>query len=87
MYPFYTPWKQKFRGFLMYSGVIEMEHWQTKKQTRNVIKNFIVAFLAVKKKKWWKYRISSNKRRVSNKRCPLISAAPLGIHIEISASL
>ena len=34
----------------MYSGVIEMEHWQTKKQTRNVIKNFIVAFLAVKKK-------------------------------------
>ena len=50
MYPFYTPWKQKFRGFLMYSGVIEMEHWQTKKQTRNVIKNFIVAFLAVKKK-------------------------------------
>ena len=35
---------------------------------------------------WYlKYRISSNKRRASNKRCPLISAAPLGI--EISASL
>ena len=33
------------------------------------------------------YRISSNKRRASNKRRPLISAAPLGIHIEISASL
>ena len=32
------------------------------------------------------YRISS-KRRASNKRRPLISAAPLGIHIEISASL
>ena len=33
------------------------------------------------------YRISSNKRRASNKCRPLISAAPLGIHIEISASL
>ena len=31
------------------------------------------------------YRISSNKRRVSNKRGALISAVPLGIHIEISA--
>ena len=33
------------------------------------------------------YRISSNKRRASNKCRPLISAAPLGIHIETSASL
>ena len=33
------------------------------------------------------YRISSNKCCSSNKRRPLISAAPLGIHIEISASL
>ena len=33
------------------------------------------------------YRISSNERRVSNKRRPLISVALLGIHIEISASL
>ena len=33
-----------------------------------------------------KYRISSNKRRASNKRRPLISAEPLGIHTEISAS-
>ena len=33
------------------------------------------------------YRISSNKRRVSNKRRPQISAAPFGIHIEITASL
>ena len=33
------------------------------------------------------YCISSNKRRVSDKSRPLISAAPLGIHIEISASL
>ena len=33
------------------------------------------------------YCISSNKRRASNKCRPLISAAPLGIHIEISASL
>ena len=33
------------------------------------------------------YHISSNKRQFSNKRCPLISAAPLGIHIEISVSL
>ena len=32
------------------------------------------------------YRISSNKRLASNKRYPLISAAPLGIVIEISAS-
>ena len=33
------------------------------------------------------YRISFNKHQVSNKCCPLISAAPLGIHIEISAFL
>ena len=33
------------------------------------------------------YHISSNKRRASNKRHSLISAALLGIHIEISASL
>ena len=33
-----------------------------------------------------KYRISSNKRRASNKRRSLISTMPLGIHIEISAS-
>ena len=32
------------------------------------------------------HRISSNKRLASNKRCPLISASPFGIHIEISAS-
>ena len=32
------------------------------------------------------YRTSCNKRRASNKGRPLISAAPLGIHIEISAS-
>ena len=32
------------------------------------------------------YRISSNKRRASKKRRPLISAVPFGIHIEISAS-
>ena len=32
------------------------------------------------------YRISYKKRRASNKRRPLIGAAPLGIHIEISAS-
>ena len=34
-----------------------------------------------------KYRISSDKRRVSNKRRPPISVAPLGMHIETSASL
>ena len=33
------------------------------------------------------YRISSNKHRTSSKRCPLISAATSGIHIELSASL
>ena len=33
-----------------------------------------------------KYRIIRDKRRASNKRRPLISAAPLGINIEISAS-
>ena len=32
------------------------------------------------------YRISSNKHQASNERRPLISAASLGIHIEISAS-
>ena len=34
-----------------------------------------------------KYRIFCNKRRASNKRRPLLSTAPLGIHIEIRASL
>ena len=34
-----------------------------------------------------KYCISSNKCRISNKRLHLVSAASLGIHIEISASL
>ena len=33
------------------------------------------------------YRISSNKHQVSNNHRPLISASPLGIHIEKSASL
>ena len=33
------------------------------------------------------YRISSNKRRALNNRRPLIGAAPLGMHIEINASL
>ena len=33
------------------------------------------------------YRISSNKRRASDKLSPLISAVILGIHTEISASL
>ena len=33
------------------------------------------------------YRISSEKRRDSNKRLPQTSAAPLGIQIGISASL
>ena len=32
------------------------------------------------------YRISSIERRASNKPRPLISAAPFGIHIEISAA-
>ena len=34
-----------------------------------------------------KYRISSNKRRALSKYRTLISATPLGIHIEISAFL
>ena len=33
------------------------------------------------------YRISINKHRVANKRRPLMSVAPLGIHIQTSASL
>ena len=33
-----------------------------------------------------KYHISSNKCWASNKGHPLLSATPLGIHIEISAS-
>ena len=24
---FYTPWKQKTRGFLMFSGGVERDHW------------------------------------------------------------
>ena len=40
-----------------------------------------------KKIKKLRYRISSNKRRASNKRRPLINVTPLGIHIEISVSL
>ena len=39
------------------------------------------------KRKFSVHRISSSKCWASNKRCPLISAAFLGIHIEISASL
>ena len=27
MFHFYTPWKQKTRGFLMISGGIKVEHW------------------------------------------------------------
>ena len=27
MFHFYTPWKQKTGGFLMFSGGIEVEHW------------------------------------------------------------
>ena len=34
-----------------------------------------------------KYCISSNQRRASYKRCPLISAATLDMYIEISAAL
>ena len=33
------------------------------------------------------YRISSNRQQASNKHWPLISAAPSGIHIEISTFL
>ena len=33
------------------------------------------------------YHISSNKHWATNKRCPLISTAPLTINIEINASL
>ena len=33
------------------------------------------------------YRISSNKHRASNKHRPLLSAASLGFHVEISTSL
>ena len=32
------------------------------------------------------YHTSSNKHQASNKYCPLLSTAPLGIHIKISAS-
>ena len=35
----------------------------------------------------YEYRISSNKRRALNKRHSIISAASLGIHIEISVFL
>ena len=34
----------------------------------------------------FEYRISSNNHQASNKRCPLISVVPLGIHIKISTS-
>ena len=33
------------------------------------------------------YRISSNNRMISNRRCPLINAAPLGIHSKVSTTL
>ena len=44
-------------------------------------------YFLLTKIRYSEYRISSNKRRASNKFRPLISTAPLGIHIEISASL
>ena len=58
-------------------------------------KNWVEEILFLTKQKWKtfdrkkniEYRISSNKGRVSKKRLPLISAAPVGIHIEASASL
>ena len=36
--------------------------------------------------KYVSHRISSNKHQASNKHRPLISATPLGIHIEISTA-
>ena len=62
-------------------------------QTPNVVSAtfLLVCFVSVKEKTFLfhfcRYLISSIKRRVSNNRRPLIRAAPLGIHIEISASL
>ena len=44
-------------------------------------------FLEIKVTMIFIYHISSNKHRASNKHRPLTSAAPLGVHIEISAFL
>ena len=47
---------------------------------------FAFSSLGYKYRIGYKCRISSNKRQTSNNRRPLISTAPLSIHIEISAS-
>ena len=43
-------------------------------------------FTSLQVSKYAEYCISSYKGKTPNKHCPLISVAPLGIHIEISAS-
>ena len=48
-------------------------------KTKNIKSLIFISFII-------KYHISSNKCRTSNKHCPLISAASMGIYSEISAS-
>ena len=55
-------------------------------RTTSVTKPILSIFASLEIGKYIEYHISSNKRRASNQHRPLISAAPLGIHIEISAS-
>ena len=61
--------------------------WRCIYQTETILKCTKVGCFSMPVITIFEYRISSNKRLISNKRHTLISAAPLGIHIEISASL
>ena len=62
------------------------ENIQKTPRKSSVTKPIFSIFASLEVDKYIEYRISSNKRRTSNQHRPLISAAPLGIHIEISAS-
>ena len=68
---------RKIHAFFLYA-----RNQRVRRMREQNTKSFKV-FSKTKKKKH-KYRISSNKRRASNKRRPLTSFAPLDIHIEIS---
>ena len=56
MLPFYTPWKyEKTSGFLMFSGVLEREHWPGMGQ--GVTEEFVISFehCNMRCKKYWHF--------------------------------
>ena len=70
----------KYFSSFSYFAIYVLGEWNNSKiwKTRKILANIARDNL--------RYRISSDKRRASYKRRPL-TAAPLGIHIEVSASL